>query len=250
MTSKIKALGLALLAIGAMSMIAASGAQAASEFHVTNWQGNVIVTGHQHATQHNFTLTNSGLKTVCENATVEGTPTVQVNQNNQVTFDEITLTPEYSGCQSQGPFGAESTVHMNGCKYTVTSNATALTAQVDIVGCTANKKIQVTTGEGCTIDVGEQAGTTGHITGTNIEEEVEGVKTHAVTAHITVETIQYQPTGAFCILGQTQRSDGDYTGTEILRAYEHLGENETAQTMNNHQYKTLKCGNKLQLLAT
>jgi hypothetical protein len=249
MYSKLKALCLALLAIGAMSMIAASGAQANSEFHVTEWQSNVVVTGEQHATQLNFKMTNSGLESVCEVATVEGTPTVQVNENNQVTFDELTLTPHVTGCQSQGPFGAEATVDMNGCKYTVTSTATALTATLDIVGCTTGKKIQVTGGEGCTIDVGEQSSIGGHIIGTNITEEVEGVKTHAMTAHLTLQGITYQPTGAFCILGQTQRSDGDYTGTEILRAYQDEGEGEQ-HTINGHQVTTHKCGGKLQLLAT
>jgi hypothetical protein len=250
--NKLKALGLALLAIGAISMIAASGAQANSEFHVTNWLQNVIVTGEQHAVQHVFTLTNSGYEIRCTTATVEGTPEqVHVNQGNfQVTITEITLTPHYTECQSQkGPFGAEPTVDMNGCKYTLTSTATALTATVDIVGCTANKKIQITTGEGCTIDVGEQSTMGGHITATNIEEEEGGVKRHAVTAHITLQGITYQITGAFCFLGQAQRTDGDYEGTEIFRAYEDLGAG-AQETVNGHQYTTLKRGAKLQLIAT
>jgi hypothetical protein len=85
------------------------------------------------------------------------------------------------------------------------------------------QKIQITTGEGSTIDAAEQ-GPLSHITVTN--EEAGGFKD--VKAHITIQGITYQPTGAFCVPGQTQRSDGDYTGTGTVEGFEVTG--ATVQT--------------------
>jgi hypothetical protein len=245
MRSRIKALGVAILAIAAMSMVVVSAAHAAtSELHVTGTGGEAAnVTGEQ-VTQHNFKLTTSGLETKCTQAIFEGTIGAQAG-SQQTTASEVQITGTYTGCQSQGPFGAAATVKMNGCKYTITDSATSLTGTVDINGCTTGKSIEVTT-EGCTITVPEQTNATGHLVFSNTDKVNK--EEQDVDVEITVESITYQTHGAFCILGNQEHQDGDYTGTATFRAYKDAG--SAQKTHNGHTYQQLICGAQKGLFAT
>jgi hypothetical protein len=254
MITKIKAIGLALLAFAAMSMVAASAAQAeAGEVHISAGK-SADITGEQEGVGDVFLLTKSGAETVCTQAHFEGTAEGQVV--GQTTAKELTLTGRYTGCEVKKPLelGA-ATVDMNGCKYTLTqafSGGVPLpeTANVDIAGCTAGKQIQITTAVGCTIDVPEQSGTGGaglvHITLTN----VSGGAKKELTPHVTVQGINYEFTGIFCP-GQINviTTDGDYNGTETFKGFADTGLT-TQVTHNGHQYKKLTVGSQVDLFAT
>ncbi len=243
MTSKIKAVSLALFAIAAMSMIAASAAQAGlGELHVTNTANKADITGDQ-LVQHVFKLGGSGLETRCTQAKFEGTIADAV-VDGQTTASEGTITGTYTGCQSQGPFKASVTVKMNGCKYTITGGTTALTANVDIAGCTSGKKIELET-EGCRITIGEQ-GPLSHMTFTNTGSG----ETQDVDVNITISGIQYQLDNApFCILGTGQFSDATYNGTATFKGFVDQG-TTTLKTHEEHQYNELICGAQRGLFAT
>jgi hypothetical protein len=85
MTSKMKALGFALLAIGAMSVVMAQPVRAGNgALHAELIIGPqaLDITAEQSGTQHKFTLTNSGLETVCTEANFKGTVANQTEANN------------------------------------------------------------------------------------------------------------------------------------------------------------------------
>jgi hypothetical protein len=74
-------------------------------------------------------------------------------------------------------------------------------------------------------------------------------ETQDVAASLTIQGIQYQTEGSFCILGNQQHSDGDVSGTVTIKAF-----NDTGQTVltthNGHQYTELVCGTEHGLFAT
>ncbi len=216
MIRTMKALGLAIVAVAAMSMAAASLAQG-SQLHATH-NGNVVITGHQHAGENVFQVTTSlaedkGPKVKCTQTTFESTE--QFKQGTQVTTDELTVTPVYSGCTA---FGQNATVKMNGCHYTATGASTpALTADVDVVCATAGKQIEITTAI-CQVKVPPQT-TSGHITFANIAAP----EPHHVTATVTVNQIKHEySAGIGCAHTKAvQTQDADYEGFITFKAYKH-----------------------------
>ena len=139
MTRNLKALGLALVAVFAMSVVGASAASAATEFHAE--KAPVTLTGSQHAGEDVFT-TDAGTVS-CENASYVG---------SQATATALTssATPSYSGCHAT--FGLNTTIDVNECKYIFHSD----TKKVDI-SCPSGKVLAVTA-PGCEITVGSQTG--------------------------------------------------------------------------------------------
>jgi hypothetical protein len=241
MTSKLRAIGLALLGIAALAMFAATGAYAAQgQLHIQATGGSAVTTGHQHGvTGDEFELTASGAKTQCTQATFEGTVTDEnaIHNQTQVTAKEGQLTGTYTGCKIEKPINlGAATVDMNGCKYTLKASQTDTTATVEIKECTKDvkgvaKPIEITTAVGCTIDVPEQAERS-HITYTNVEEG--GVK--HITSHVTVQGITYQFTGIFCPEAtNVLHHDGDYRGTQNFFGYQHSG--TELRKHNGHEYK-------------
>ncbi len=215
MIRNLKALGLALVAVAAMSMAATSLAQG-SQLHATH-NGNVVITGHQHAGENVFQVTTSlaedkGPKVKCAQATFESTELYK--QGTQVTTDELRVTPIYSGCTA---FGQAMTIKMNGCHYTATGAITpALTADVDVVCTTAGKQIELTTAI-CQIKIPAQT-TGGHITFANVAPEP-----HHVTATVTVNQIKHEySAGIGCAHTKAaQTQDADIEGFVTFKAYKH-----------------------------
>jgi hypothetical protein len=241
MTTTLKALGLALFAIAAMSMIAASAAQAGlGELHVTTPE-KAVVTGEQVAGgQHVFQFGAFG-SFICTQVKLEGT--LEQKEKQQVTATEAQVTATYTGCQS---LGAAATVKMNGCKYTLTGGVNEKTVQVDITGCTEGKKhILIETNLGCTITIPEQNNLS-HITFTN-EGEI-GPK-EDVLDHITIQGMTYEFTGVFCPAPvNVLHHDANYTGTTTIKAFKDLG--SALKTHNGHEYKQVIEGEQVGLFAT
>jgi hypothetical protein len=242
MTRKIQGLGLALVAIAAMSMAAASAVQA-SELHATTSAHSVSIFGAQ-TEQHKF---NTDLGTInCTQALLEGTATEQGQSATQLTSQELQITGTYTGCTA---FGLAATIHMNGCKYTITNklgaHTTAETAYVDITGCTAGQRIEITT-PGCTVTVPEQHNLS-HLVFTD-----EGVAPNeAVIVDITIAGITYETHGVCPNIPHptTLTHNGQYTGKSTFQAKQDVGTELFTHT--SHQYNKLKqTGNVVGLLAT
>jgi hypothetical protein len=171
------------LGIGLVLLVSASfayiGSAEASELHVAS-SGNMSVFGEKTATDAATKIEFGEMNAQCTQALYEGTITGS-GSGAQTTVNEFTLTPTYTGCTA---FGLNATINMNGCKYTVTgAGQPALTAAVDIAGCTTGKSIEVTVTGGCVLTLLQSNGLT-HLVFTN-----NG--TH-ITAQITLGSIQFE----------------------------------------------------------
>jgi hypothetical protein len=199
MTRKIKSLGLAFVAVAAMSMVVAGGAQAA-QLHASTAGANAYLSGTQ-TTQHAFTVDTGIVK--CTSATFIGSA-AKTAQDGEVTA-------QYTGCNVSG---IAALVDMNGCKYTITGTGQeALKVKVDITGCTSGKVISVTAGS-CTVTVPEQTGL-GTITLANTATDVNGT--------INIAGITYQTHGTCPNTASdhtTQTTNGTYTGGVTFQANE------------------------------
>ncbi len=245
MIRNIKALGLAIVAVGAMSMAVAASVQAA-ELHATT-QGSAVLTGQQ--TQQHVFQTQAGTVT-CGTANFEGTV---ASQGTQVTAQEATITPTYSGCEA---FGLNATVQMNGCKYTITGKAntntgatTALTSYVDVSGCTSGKQIVVNAAGGlCTATIPEQHNLS-HLV--YKDEGTPGTSTEDVGVDVTVSGITYELHGLFCPGGGATglRHDGTYHGKATFKAFvDSPGQQQV--TEHGHQFNKPNEGAQVGLRAT
>jgi hypothetical protein len=246
MIHRIKALGLALVALAALGALVASAAQAA-RLDVPGRE-NAVIRGEREGTEpHVFQIPEDNAPIKCTIANLEGT----LHQAPEIKeLKEGTLTATYSGCKA-GVFGEpEVTVDMNGCKYTITgeSNAEdpALRAWVDITGCTVGKHIEITIPSvGCTITVFEQ-NTLSHIVASN----VANVTPKHIRVEATVSGLAWQQDGAFCPRGNgTQGTNAEFFGETTVKAYEDKG-NGVQETEFGHQFTTLVEGPQVDLIAT
>jgi hypothetical protein len=231
MIHRLKCLGLAAIAISAMGATVASGAQASS-LHIVPVK---VLTGSSAPGQEQVAVTRtSGLPNVfCSGASLEGT-------TEGLTITEATLTPTYQGCKL---VGTAAQVLMNGCKYTVTGiGEPALTAQVDIVGCTAGKAIEIKTAV-CSVTIAEQNGLE-HLTFENV-----GGSLQAINVNVNVSGIAYTQDSAACPDGNKHSAtNGTLTGSFAVKAFEAESVNQV--TKHGHQYAEYLCGVQVGLVAT
>jgi hypothetical protein len=199
MTRNLKALGLALVAMFALSIVAASSASATDLLTVPKAPTSLKVTG---GTQE-FKITGTSGVFKCHHfkAVVELTSTA----TKEMTIKEITYTgkkedTENTECESN--LGSI-TIDMNGCDYDLTGETTGkdeLKEDATLsITCPAGKEITTTTKVGCTLHIHEQTPTSGGVTYTN------GTGANGksdVTVHATVTGITFTATGAFCSLGK------------------------------------------------
>ena len=227
MTSKIKALGLAVVAIAAMSVFAMPAAQAAKlDIGATPASVFAQTEANQAAS---FTLTSAGgskFAISCPMATLEGTTQGQ-------SIEEATFTPTFSG-NAQTPnctaFGVAAQVLMNGCKFTFTaSGQPSGTLLIDIVGCTTGTLVEIKTAI-CKLDVLPQNGLS-HIVGSKLSSQ-------EATLSASVSNITVLQTGAACPDGNNHHSSSlSAILNAIMRAY--LDSGGTQVTKHSHQYQEL-----------
>lgn len=235
MTRNLKTLGLALLAIAATSALASAAAHAApGELHseVAAGKTSAILTGDntgfgEH--QGNFKLSFK-----CKKATFEGTV--------QKATTDATITPQYTDTCTLGGLAAE--VRMNGCKYTFTGVAN-FTANVDIVGCTTGKTIEITDAL-CTIKIPEQKNLQ-HVVFTNTAGPPKDIHASMTLSGITYEGVN--KFGSGCSEAAGHHGDGTLAGTTTVRAYEDEGLNQLTQH-NGHSYQPFKEGAQVGLFST
>ena len=189
-----KALGLAMMALFAFGAIAAQSASA-NPLTVGGGVAKVFVTGTTDKTSVHTLTVEPGLAVECTHALYSGSAAVVSGAVN-----ELTLTPEYTGCKAFG--FATAHVKHNGCTYTLTTPTKLKTGEVTWgkeqihVVCPEGKKLEITpTSFGvsvCTASVGSQTPSAGHLVSRNGETEFE------LTDEATVEGVTYTSTGSAC----------------------------------------------------
>lgn len=167
MIRNLKTLGVALAAVFAFSAVAASGAMAQTQGHLTSSTGvDFTLTGTEIAGGLNVFTGPLGINVKCPGSTYTGhklttTPHAFIASGETST----TITPKYVNCEEAG---IPRTVDMNGCDYqiddsTTTGGAGTYGVTVDII-CPVGKEI-VITGGACTVNVKGQTDVTGfHVT--------------------------------------------------------------------------------------
>ena len=215
----LKTLGLALVAVFAMSAMVASAAQAeAGQFTWTNTTSTLDATGEN---AHKFTVaagtiecneTSGSAAEITSGMPIEGTTSAP-----EVTTEAITFQDSRGGGADkcwEPTLGVGVEVAMNGCDFQFTAGttitSTETTGNAHIV-CPGTNKIEVKVGSVCTIDVKAQS-PAGHI----IYKTIGSGATTEVTAEATVSGIHYVQTGGFCpgngFRSETTFTNGTYTG--------------------------------------
>ena len=205
---KLKVLGLALVAICALSALASASASAKYDSEVEH----TILSGTQ-ATANTFTTTIGNV--TCATATFSGTALTSTKVEGGFTAAEQTVTPTYSGCTLSG---LKVTINTTGCTYKFTTPE-SLKAKVHVEGCTI--VIKDTAGLGCEVKVKPQT-PTGHVGFTN-----QGAgKTRDVLVTATVTGIHYTYTAPCPNAGGVAGTEenGTYSGTVTLKGANTAGE--------------------------
>jgi type 1 fimbria pilin len=203
MSSKIKAAGLALIAVLAMSAVAAQAASADSletsgEVHLTGTQVNGI-------TPNKLEITESGATVECESASYAGTA-----ENGD---PEITVHPSYSECTNNLTEETEVTVP-TGCNLVLEGETTE---------GEAGAEVECGEGEAIAVDAKEEGVTLAKIT-VGAQPNAAGIKylnmTTAgqpmdFTVHATVTGLHWICHGPGCpLVGGTSIGSGTRTGTD------------------------------------
>jgi hypothetical protein len=226
MSSKLKGLGLALVAVLALGAVMAQGAQAHEI--ISTATPYVITAEHDNAAEPDHFVTNTGVTFFCKNIKLEGTQEGLIRESVTVTptFGNTTTPSE---CK-ETTLETEVIVHTNHCAF-VLSGATDVNGdaatEIECSGATENEITLTDAALGVTLHIPAQK-PKGGVHYTNIEEG--GKK--AITIHSTVEGITFTctPAGSFncSLIGSTAK----YTGTEKAKGYKDTGSKQegTAKT--------------------
>ncbi len=207
----LKILGLAFVAVLAMSAMVASAAQA-SKFTAAEYPATI--TGEQEGGSTANRLTVGGAFVTCAQGNYHGTLS-EASSTLSVSLD-------YTECETS--FGTSATVDNNGCGYTFHSGAGAedtWAGTADLV-CPAGQELTVTLGL-CTVHVAPQANL-GGITFTN--------KTEASPKDVTVEAetpVVVNVTNVFLCPLATGVQNGTLDTKVTVKAYKDTGGTEGAQ---------------------
>jgi hypothetical protein len=242
MSRNLKALGLALAAMFALSAVAAQGAFAEEFFHTH--AKHVIITGHQHPQfpeQTTIINNNAGEakgKVICKKLTLEGDEEgVETPGTGTFTSTTATVRPTYEECEVVSPFKAAATVNTGKCHYRFTSNTEVTTKTPEEqkhararVTCPKGENIKIETpSTGCVITVnneenpvgsGEFGQTPTHgVVYTNVNTTTETNKKE-ITAHATVKNIKFTSNFTCQLAGIPASGEkAEYTGTATVQAF-------------------------------
>ncbi len=216
---RLKEIGVALVALFALNAAAASSAWAVAELNPE--QAPAVLRGvnnSQEKLEFNLQGNSEKFKIVCQFIAIEGKVTTK-------TVTQVTLTPEFSWCQ----VGVNKlTPKVNGCKY-VWKMTAALTAKLDIAGCTTGKVIEFAT-FGCTITIPEQTGLS-HVTFQNI-----AWMPNYIFINQTISGLTYVQDGMLCPASEgTKKTDGELTGQQSMTASIWLKDTTAQNPITGHQ---------------
>jgi|SRR5215204_3090541 len=224
MNRKIKALGLALVAVIAMSALSASAASAADEFTAAAYPA--LAKGSQEGATNYFEAT-PGNKTECKVATYQGTLAA--------ASKTITVTPHYAECTAAG---LPTTIHLNGCDFlfhtTGTNASNNVIGTADVV-CPVGGTIEITVGSVCQVHVKPQTGLTG-VTFKNVANGDVTVEVDITNQIKYVDTDT--PSSLFCpFTNHTfEGANGSFVSNVLLEGFEDSGLT-TGPTGANTTYK-------------
>ncbi len=222
MIRNLKALGLALVAVGAMGALMASSAQALTPAHLT--AGSAANPATIRGVQTTANVFNRAGRTVtCETAEFNSSTTVE----GSVT--DLSIVPTYANCHAV-VLGTKfpATVTMNSCYYTFTGTklaSGAYTVRTDLHCLIPGDEVEVhiyngtphsVSNEICTIDIPEQTNLT-TITLTNRAGSVP----HDVDANINVTNITSEETKPGILCGPAHSATASLGGGATLRAFDH-----------------------------
>jgi hypothetical protein len=218
MIRNFKALGLALVAVFAMSAIVASAASATQGTLTTFPAGKTVIATGEQTAEHEFSLTDQLVEgkpalTKCKKATFTGTAGVTTGA------ESVTAHPEYSECTA---FGQPANITTTGCDYKLkvgTFAAGAAPVTTDVT-CGAGSVIKIETGT-CEVQVGTQAGLgKSEVTNSGSESPETAMD---LLLHTSITGITYTVTkdNIGCPLSGTGTFfKGDYTGTTTVKAHD------------------------------
>ena len=205
MTRRLSVLSLALVAVFAMSALAASVASAKynSEVNTTELTGsNDFFNGKKNETSIHVFTTNAGTVT-CNVSSFSGASVGEKEIVGGWTRKDLTTHPTYSGCEA---FGFPANVSTTGCDYKFLEPNSELKASTEVV-CEAGKNIVINALGFCVMNVGAQA-TTGHVRYVNTGSG----STRDVDVIATITGITYNsPCGS--------GTNGTYEGTTTVKGY-------------------------------
>jgi hypothetical protein len=218
MIRNLKVLGLALVAVFAMSAMVAASAQAvAAKFKADSTTASAkfkIEQDGNTATGTQVFVTEFG-EVDCQTLTGSGTA---ANEAAEVTVQNVAYTghqflPESTACEA---FGLEATINFNGCDYVFHAGTSIAagesTGTADVV-CPAGKSIDINAAGLCTVTVPAQTGLT-HIIFHTVNPG--GGAVSYVTATATVSNITYSGEGLLC---SGHFGNGTYSGNAIATAF-------------------------------
>jgi hypothetical protein len=220
MTRNLKALGVALIAVFAMSVVATGVAQAKFDTLTTfPTKENVYLTAKALQTQE-FAI--EGVTIKCSEVELEVSEGKSTNSDKSTS---VTAYPKYNKTENTceiSPFG-KATVHMNGCYYTFTSETDATgDAEVHII-CPPEKVVEITGPTGCLIKVPTQT-----VKGVHYTNETTSPGTKETEMHIklepTVGGISWTANGACALIGlKSAGTAGSYKGNVTVTGDEDSG---------------------------
>ena len=215
MTRNLKALGLALIAVFAMSALAVSSASAATGNFTLEEAGTL--TGDQLGANH-FFETGSGLTLTCTSSHFDGVGTQPASSNT------ATIKPTYSGCTTKvSIFTFPATIDFTSCDYTFYGTESDVA-----IGCES---------EGDTIDIKIYQNHTNHTAGTTLCElkvpaqtiNNEGAVTYTNTSgspkdiDVTASKAEFSMTRTGSSLCGAENQTGKYTGNATVTAFDEEG---------------------------
>jgi len=202
----LKSLGLALVAMAAMSAVVASASQA-SEYTCSAYE--CLATGSNTAGNETFT-TPGGTVQCNSHYTVEKEGTTNATGITGPTTT-VTVTPTYTGCKAFGFVNA--TVNMMGCDYVFHSGSLIVAGRynnsVSIVCPAGSGPITITAGT-CVVDVPAQGPLT------NVETENLAGGTLTVKPNVTGITLNVTTDGFGCPFPGTGHFTGSFHGDVTL----------------------------------
>jgi hypothetical protein len=199
MTRNLKALGIALVAMLALSSAVASTASAVDEFTVPKAGATLTGTGGP----HKLRITGTPVNSECSHVKI--TATAKLASSNEITTEKIEYTGKKSETESPQCESAalgDITFHSNKCGYVLSGYTTGSDeGKIDAtawIECPEGSEFTITTKAGCTIHVHAQTPTSGGMIYTN-GVDAKGKKD--ITVHATITGLTYSTTGGLCVLG-------------------------------------------------
>jgi hypothetical protein len=221
MIRNLKALGLALVAVFAMSALAASAAQATAGTLTTFPAGLTVIATSEQVGEHQFVLTDheilpGAFATIkCESVTFTSTAGIATGAT------AWTVAPSYPRCLAFG-LGQPATITTTGCDYvlktgTPTTDGLGWHVATDIA-CTGGAVIQIVVAT-CEVQIGAQSGLiTSQVTNSGAASPETA---RDLLLHTKITGLKYTVTkdAIGCPLkGTGSFSKGDYNGTTTVKA--------------------------------